>query len=191
MQFFMQMNTSIALRNLLMLTLIFILGACNNNNNPEEDLPDFLNEAERRAREQQIINSYLTQNGFESQQLPSGLHYVLLEEGSGERPLSTDIVSVHYRGYILFGNRFDDSYQRGTPIRFQLGTGRIATEGAAIVEENAPRVIQGWIEGLALLSRGEKALIILPSNLAYGREGIRGVIPPYSVLAFEVELVDF
>ena len=72
------------------------------------------------------------------------------------------------------GNKFDASYDRGQPIEFPLGAGR---------------VIPGWDEGIALLSPGGKATLIIPHTLAYGPNGAGGVIPPYATLIFDVELV--
>tara|TARA_Y100000589_G_C27199211_1_gene648598 strand:+ start:1602 stop:2606 length:1005 start_codon:yes stop_codon:yes gene_type:complete len=105
----------------------------------------------------------------------SGLSYFLLEEGSGATPKSGDNVSVHYSGYLVDGTMFDSSYNRGEPISFPLGQGR---------------VIKGWDEGISLLKVGDKAKFIIPSELAYGDRGAGGVIPPGATLIFEVELVD-
>ena len=122
---------------------------------------------------------------FEKQQLidiskgatetSSGLLYFILNEGNGDKPKQGSNVSVHYSGYLLDGTKFDSSYDRGQPITFPIGAGR---------------VIKGWDEGIALLSVGSKAKFIIPSHLAYGERGAGGVIPPNATLIFEVELVD-
>lgn len=104
----------------------------------------------------------------------SGLGYVITEEGSGAKASPGQIVSVHYAGYLTNGNKFDASYDRGQPIDFPLGAGR---------------VIPGWDEGIALLNPGSKATLIIPHTLAYGPNGAGGVIPPYATLIFDVELV--
>ena len=104
----------------------------------------------------------------------SGLGYVISEEGSGAKATPGQTVSVHYAGYLTNGTKFDASYDRGQPIDFPLGAGR---------------VIPGWDEGIALLSPGGKATLIIPHTLAYGPNGAGGVIPPYATLIFEVELV--
>ena len=72
------------------------------------------------------------------------------------------------------GTKFDSSIDRGKPITFPIGTGR---------------VIPGWDEGLMLLKTGEKARLIIPSHLAYGERGAGGVIPPNATLIFDVELL--
>lgn len=75
---------------------------------------------------------------------------------------------------LLDGKVFDSSVQRGEPLEFTLGIGQ---------------VIEGWDEGLLLLNEGDKARLIIPSDLAYGSRGAGGVIPPNAVLIFDVELV--
>lgn len=104
----------------------------------------------------------------------SGLQYAVIEEGTGETPQAGDLVEVHYKGMLEDGTVFDSSYDRGTPIMFPLGTGR---------------VIPGWDEGIGLLNVGSKAKLVIPSELAYGEQGAGGVIPPNATLIFDVELV--
>jgi peptidylprolyl isomerase len=106
---------------------------------------------------------------------PSGLQYIELAAGSGPAPQSGDTVSVHYTGTLTDGTVFDSSYQRGEPIKFPLGRGR---------------VIPGWDEGIALMKKGGKARLVIPPELGYGAQGAGGVIPPNATLVFEVELVD-
>ena len=105
---------------------------------------------------------------------PSGLKYIMLEKGNGEKPKKGDTVSVHYTGYLLNGTKFDSSVDRKQPFTFPLGMGR---------------VIRGWDEGVALLKIGDKAKFIIPPELAYGTRGAGGVIPPNATLIFEVELL--
>jgi peptidyl-prolyl cis-trans isomerase A (cyclophilin A) len=103
---------------------------------------------------------------------PSGLRYVIQQEGTGKQPKATDSVTVHYTGKFLDGKVFDSSVQRGQPITFGLG-----------------QVIRGWTEGLQLMKEGSKALLYIPYQLAYGEQGYPGAIPPKSDLIFEVELI--
>ncbi len=102
----------------------------------------------------------------------SGLQYMVLENGSGERPRATDQVRVHYDGKLLDGTTFDSSYQRGEPTEFGLN-----------------QVIAGWTEGLALMPVGAKYRFWIPSDLAYGSTGTPGgPIGPNATLMFDVEL---
>ena len=105
----------------------------------------------------------------------SGLRMIVHKEGNGEKPNAGQTVNVHYTGLLETGNKFDSSHDRGRPISFPLGQGR---------------VIKGWDEALALMSKGEKRTLIIPPELAYGEKG-RPKIPPNSTLIFEVELIDF
>ena len=92
------------------------------------------------------------------------------------KPQAGQRVKVHYTGKLLDGTVFDSSVERGEPFEFALGAGQ---------------VIKGWDEGIALMSKGEKGILYIPYDLAYGQMGAGGVIPPYANLIFEVELIDF
>ena len=102
------------------------------------------------------------------------LQYIEVEAGDGPAPQVGDVVAVHYRGTLEDGTEFDNSYDRGEPVTFPLGRGR---------------VIPGWEQGIALMHVGGKAKLIIPPELAYGESGAGGVIPPNATLTFEVELV--
>ncbi|MBL30553.1 MAG: peptidylprolyl isomerase [Flavobacteriaceae bacterium] len=104
----------------------------------------------------------------------SGLKYSILKKVAGKKVKKGDLVSVHYKGMLLDGTIFDSSYNRNQPLDFTYGVGQ---------------VIPGWDEGIGLLNEGESAKLIIPSELAYGERGAGNVIPPNSILIFEVELV--
>lgn len=104
----------------------------------------------------------------------SGLRYQFIQRGEGAKAEKGKTVSVHYKGQLLDGTVFDSSYKRNQPIDFALGMGQ---------------VIPGWDEGIQLLSIGDKARFVIPSDLAYGSRGAGGVIPPNATLIFDVELV--
>ena len=103
----------------------------------------------------------------------SGLQYEILTSTTGPKPIATDSVTCHYRGTLINGFVFDESYKRGAPITFALNG-----------------VIAGWTEGLQLMSAGSKFKFYIPYNLAYGLYD-NNSIPGGSTLIFEVELLSF
>ncbi|MCM1153519.1 MAG: FKBP-type peptidyl-prolyl cis-trans isomerase [Muribaculum sp.] len=103
---------------------------------------------------------------------PSGLQYIVEKEGEGAQPSATSEVTVHYTGRLLDGTVFDSSVNRGEPATFPLN-----------------QVIKGWTEGVQLMREGAKYRFFIPSDLAYGAQGIPNVIPPHSTLIFDVELI--
>lgn len=111
----------------------------------------------------------------DTQTTSSGLQYIVIEEGTGDKPEKGDTVKVHYTGKLEDGTVFDSSVKRGVPIEFQLGVGR---------------VIKGWDEGIADMKEGGKRQLIIPPDLGYGVNGYPPVIPPNSTLIFDVELVE-
>ena len=104
----------------------------------------------------------------------SGLQYTIDRAGTGAQPQAGQTVSVHYTGWLPDGTKFDSSRDRGAPIEFPLGQGR---------------VIKGWDEGIAAMKVGEKRTLVIPPDLGYGARGAGGVIPPNATLVFKVELV--
>ena len=103
----------------------------------------------------------------------SGLQYKVLKEGKGATPRPTDIVTTHYRGTFLDGTEFDSSYRRNEPAKFPCN-----------------RVIKGWTEALQMMKVGDKWQLFIPSELAYGVQGMGEDIPPNATLVFEIELLD-
>ena len=110
-----------------------------------------------------------------AKQTPSGLRYIVRQEGKGPKPVAGTTIKAHYSGRLLDGKKFDSSYDRGQPFSFQVGS---------------RQVIAGWDEALLDMRKGEKRTLWIPANLGYGNQDM-GVIPPNSTLVFEVELVDF
>jgi FKBP-type peptidyl-prolyl cis-trans isomerase len=129
----------------------------------------------QRPIDDKLIQEYLQQNGLQAQKTASGLYYVITQPGSGAMPNKGQTVSVHYSGKLLSGKEFDSSAKQGRPIDFPIGVGQ---------------VIPGWDEGIPLLNKGAKAILLIPSGLAYGARGAGADIPPHAVLRFDVELID-
>ena len=126
-------------------------------------------EAEKRKQQEALAKHT---EGFDK--TPSGLFYKITEKGNGKKAKKGDQVAVHYTGMLLDGKVFDSSLYRGQLLNFTVGVGQ---------------VIEGWDEGILLLSEGDKARLVIPSDLAYGSQGAGGVIPPNAALIFDVELV--
>jgi len=122
----------------------------------------------RRVKSKRVLRKWAKQ-----QTTDSGLKYSILEEGEGEKPSPTDIVTVHYVGTLEDGTVFDSSRERNAPATFGLN-----------------QVIKGWTEGLQLMSPGGLYRFVIPPELGYG-ESAQGKIPANSTLTFEVELISF
>lgn len=126
-----------------------------------------------KAAEDSLMQNYIAKNKIKVAPTASGLYFIPKKAGKGAQAMAGQKVAVHYVGKLLDGTEFDNSIKRGEPIEFVLGQGR---------------VIPGWDEGIAMMKEGEKAVLLIPSNLAYGERGNQ-VIPPCSPLVFDVELV--
>ena len=108
----------------------------------------------------------------------SGLQYQVLKAGKGARPKATDTVEVHYRGMLIDGKVFDESFK-----------GKVPAKADETVKFAANRVIRGWTEALQLMPVGSVYRLVIPSELGYGARGAGQEIGPHSVLIFEVHLL--
>ena len=134
-----------------------------------EELAKKSSEAAREAGKKYLEENKKREGVVETE---SGLQYYVEKEGTGASPSATSEVTVHYTGKLLDGTVFDSSVSRGEPATFPLN-----------------RVIPGWTEGLQTMKEGGKTIFYIPSDLAYGPQGIPNAIPPHSTLIFEVELI--
>lgn len=139
-------------------------------------IQDYLNDLQAKAEEaaKSAGKQFLEENrkNADVKETASGLQYVVEKEGEGAQPTAEDEVTVHYTGRLLDGTVFDSSVNRGEPATFPLN-----------------RVILGWTEGVQLMKEGAKYTFFIPSDLAYGPQGVPGAIPPHSTLIFDVELI--
>jgi len=141
------------------LAMLLILSSClKKNNQPEID--------------DQIIQNYLTKNNLTAIKDPSGLYYIMTQEGSGDSPDVSKTVEVKYQGRLIDGTVFDQT-ETGKTFTYELSG-----------------LIYGWQIGIPMMKRGGKATLFVPSSLGYGTSRM-GPIPPNSVLIFDIELVDF
>jgi FKBP-type peptidyl-prolyl cis-trans isomerase FklB len=104
--------------------------------------------------------------------LPDGLQYLVIKEGTGAQPAITDTVKAHYKGALLDGKEFDNSFKRGQPFSAPLRS-----------------LIKGWQIALPLMKEGSHWRLWIPSDLAYGDRGAGAAIPGGATLMFEVELI--
>lgn len=103
----------------------------------------------------------------------TGLWSLELKPGEGAQPTLADTVKVHYSGWLVNGNKFDASVDRGVPLELPLR-----------------QFVQGWQEGIGAMKTGGKRWLVVPSELGYGMTGRPPVIPPNATLVFEVELIE-
>jgi FKBP-type peptidyl-prolyl cis-trans isomerase len=126
------------------------------------------------AKKKEIASAFMEKNKAREGVITteSGLQYEILLCAEGIKPTLNDTVKVNYQGFLPDGTKFDSTIDRGEPAAFALN-----------------QVIPGWSEGLQLMTVGSKYKFYIPYELAYGENGAGGVIPPYSPLIFEVELL--
>jgi FKBP-type peptidyl-prolyl cis-trans isomerase len=119
---------------------------------------------------------FVEKNWPEAKKTNTGIRYIIMREGEGEMPKPGNKVSVLYVGRLLDGKIFDQNQDRDHPFAFRVRRGM---------------VIEGWDEIIPLMKRGEKRLVIVPPELAYGTRGEPPKIPRNATLVFEIDLLDF
>lgn len=183
------------MRLLKTLTLIILLFACNQRASyppyepfyktiivrelgNQEDLIQKLyldyvpNAKTQKQKDQNLIIDYLTEHKISATKLPSGAYYKIYKYGNGSIYYYGRKFSARYTGYFLDGQVFDSNLTADSPLQMHVG-----------------EMIQGWNDVLPNVSSGCKVSMFIPSHLAYGDSGVKGVVPPNSVLIFDVEMV--
>jgi serine/threonine protein kinase/FKBP-type peptidyl-prolyl cis-trans isomerase len=130
---------------------------------------------QRLEKEKSEIREYMQKNNLTGNPTTSGLYYIETKAGSGPIAKSGNTVKVNYTLTSLDGTKFDSTYDTSKPFEFKLGAGQ---------------VIKGFEEGIAMMRLGSKGLLIIPYGLGYGKSSSGSLIPAYSTLVFEVELLD-
>lgn len=123
--------------------------------------------------EENLILDYIGEHNLAMDFSPEGVYYQITKHGKGSAIKWGEKLSVHYKGYRLDGTEFDNSYKRGKPISFRLG-----------------EMIDGWNHTLKRMHRGDHALLIIPSRLAYGNEGRGALVGSNQILAFEIKITE-
>ena len=124
---------------------------------------------------------------------PSGLAYKIVENGTGVKPANGATFYFNYAGYFEDGSLFDSSYENVNKAYGKYDERRAAQNGYKafpFVAGKKDGMIAGFIEGLENMGFGDKAVVFIPSNLAYGERGANGVIPPNTMLIFELEMLE-
>ena len=141
-------------------------------------------EAKSKASEQGVaddksIQDYLAKNNIKAEKTASGLYYVITKEGTGDKIAPGKSVTAWYTGKLLSGKTFDSNldsaFHHKEPFTFKAGAGQ---------------VIPGWDEGVQLLKKGSKAMLFVPSPIAYGDRPAGPEVPANSILMFEMEVTD-
>lgn len=123
-------------------------------------------------KDENAIIDYAIAKNLDAIKLPSGLYYVLEEEGTGHILQHGQPFTAHYSGYFFDGKKFDSSFDKGVPLAHRVGG-----------------VIPGWNEALTTFKVGSKLKLLVPSRLAYGASGFPGFIPANTPLYFELDIL--
>lgn len=137
--------------------------------------------------------AYFTATKATATTTPSGLTYKITEKGTGVKPTNGTQFYFHYAGYFEDGTLFDSSYETVSKSYGKFDANRAAQNGYQAFPFEAGKkdgMIPGFIEGLENMAFGDKAVVFIPSNLAYGERGAGGVIPPNTTLVFELEMLE-
>jgi FKBP-type peptidyl-prolyl cis-trans isomerase FkpA len=132
---------------------------------------------DRDIEEQRGLKLFLDTCQTRFSAMASGIFYLPVSQGTGENAKTGDKVKINYKGYFLDGRQFESTYERGQPLEFRLG--------------EQEQVIKGIEKAISCMNEGAKTKFIIPSHLAFGDSGSStGIIPPYSTLIYEIELLN-
>ena len=131
---------------------------------------------EKEKKEREAMEAKVKELYPDAIKADEGYYYVVTQEGEGDTPKPGTLLTTNYEGKLMDGTMFDSSIKRGEPFQFPVGEGQ---------------VISGWDYSFLSMKKGEKRTIILPPELAYGKRGAGGIIPPNAWLIFDVELIDY
>lgn len=143
----------------------------------QKDKEDFLKWIEDFGEyEKTLLSRFIIDEKIDAAPLENGMYFISIHEGTGKPVEAGDIVTVHYEGRFLNGKFFDSTSKRNQPLEFVYGS--------------EMQVISGLETAIGRMREGEKAVIILPSELAWGEKGSStGIIPPFTSVIYEVELI--
>jgi len=146
--------------------------------------------AKVKKREPAKIEKFVADNNLKVTKTASGLNYYVTKAATGATPAVGDTAVVNYTGKIMGQTKFFETSVKEIAMTDKKTFNPTRPYGPIRVAVGTRGVIPGWDEGLALMHKGEKVTLIIPSDLAYGEQGMMPVIPPFSTLVFDMELVD-
>ena len=125
---------------------------------------------------QTVLKNFIEEKEIKIKPTESGIYLINTKKGTGKKVERGDIVTVNYDGKFLNGQFFDSTNETRQPLEFVYGT--------------EWQVIKGLDEAIGYMCEGDKAVIILPSGLAWGEKGSStGIIPPFTTVVYELELI--
>lgn len=154
---------------------------------------DIAKEQSKFAGVQKEKVDYYTAQKAKATKTSTGLEYVITEKGSGKKPATGTQIYIHYAGFLENGTLFDTSMEDVAKSFGKFDPARAEAKAYTPIPFQAGRkdgMIPGFIEGIEKLSFGDKAILFIPSHLAYGATGAGGVIPPNANIIFEIQLLD-
>jgi FKBP-type peptidyl-prolyl cis-trans isomerase len=127
--------------------------------------------------EKVLLRQYIREAKMDIPPIEDGIYYIVQQTGNGPAVAAGDTVMIHYEGHFLNGKYFDSTRRRNDPLQFVYG--------------HQLQVIGGLEKAIGKMHEGDKALVIIPSELAFGADGsVEGIVPPFTPVVFEIELIN-